>query len=366
MSFFSLANAGVQLLEPYVPGKPTDELERELGIQNIVKLASNENPLGASPKALSAIQSMIHTVNIYPDGNGYRLKKALVEKFGLAIEGITLGNGSNDILELIVRGFVTEKDEVVISQHAFAVYHLASQSVNATIRTVLAKNYGCDLEAMSAAITQKTKVVFLTNPNNPTGTWFSRGDFEAFMQKVPKHILVVLDEAYCEYIDEPSFPNGLAYISQYENLIVTRTFSKIYGLAGLRVGYGVSHAEVANILNRVRQPFNVNQVALHAAEAALSDDAFISQSKALNQSGLRQLEAGLHALGFSYIPSLGNFICFDVKHPAMPLYQALLRKGVIVRPVANYQLPTFLRVTVGTTAQNQFFLEALAAVMVAY
>jgi len=363
MSFFSLANQGVQLLEPYTPGKPIDELERELGIQNIVKLASNENPLGVSPKALAAMQSMINAVNIYPDGNGYRLKKALVEKFGVNIEGITLGNGSNDILELVVRGFVSEKDEVVISQHAFAVYHLASQSVNATIHTVPAKNYGCDLDAMRDAITQKTKVVFLTNPNNPTGTWFSQGDFERFMEKAPKNVLVVLDEAYCEYIDEPSFPNGLDYISHYENLIVTRTFSKIYGLAGLRVGYSVSHAEVANILNRVRQPFNVNQVALHAAVAALGDDAFVSQSKTSNIAGLRQLEAGFRALNLSYIPSLGNFICFDLKQPGLPIYQALLYKGVIVRPVANYQLPTFLRVTVGTTSQNQLFLEALASVI---
>ncbi len=363
MTFISLANVGVRLLSPYLPGKPVEELERELGIKNIIKLASNENPLGSSPRAIDAACNALSQVHLYPDGNGYALKQALAKKFGFSALGITLGNGSNDVLELMVRGFVCEADEVIISQHAFAVYYLASQSVNASIKIIPAKNYGCDLLKMAQAVTSKTKIIFLTNPNNPTGTWFSRADFEQFMSVVPECVLVVLDEAYCEYIDEPTFPCGFDYLSRYQNLIVTRTFSKIYGLSGLRVGYGVSHPDMADILNRVRQPFNVNHLALVAATEALNDEAFLLESKRANQRGMKQIEQGLTKLGLNFIPSLGNFICFNLNKQAMPIYNALLKKGIIVRPVANYELPNFLRVTIGTEKQNEIFLQKLEQVL---
>lgn len=361
--FIALANSGVQKLSPYQTGKPIDELKRELGLDDIIKLASNENPLGCSPRAVEAITAELMQIGRYPDGNGFNLKQAIQQKFGFELNQMTLGNGSNDILELVARAYIAEGESAVYSQHAFAVYPLAVQAVGGIGIEVPAKNYGHDLVAMAAAITANTKVVFIANPNNPTGTWFSRGEFEAFMVQVPEQVLVVLDEAYVEYVTDAGFINGFDYIARYPNLIVSRTFSKAYGLASLRVGYAIASPDVTNVLNRVRQPFNVNSFALAAATASLADEGFVAQSCELNSAGMKQLEAGLTALGLAYIPSKANFIAFDCGRPGVPVFQALLQKGVIVRPVANYGMPNFLRVSIGLESENARFLEALRLVL---
>ncbi len=361
--FFALANPGVQKLSPYQPGKPIDELKRELGLNDIVKLASNENPLGCSPLALQAIQDELSQIGRYPDGNGFVLKQAIRDKFGFDTARITLGNGSNDILELVARAFINPGEKAVFSQHAFAVYPLAVMAVNGIGVEVPARDFGHDLDAMAAAITPDTKVVFIANPNNPTGTWFSREAFETFMTRVAAGVLVVLDEAYVEYVTESGVLNGFDYVDRFPNLLVSRTFSKAYGLASLRVGYAIAHPDVTNILNRVRQPFNVNSFALAAAAASLRDDDFVVRSRDLNASGMRQLERGLKDLGLDFIPSRANFIAFDVQKPAMAVFQTLLREGVIVRPIANYGMPTWLRVSIGLESENARFLEALKKVL---
>jgi histidinol-phosphate aminotransferase len=371
-NYIDLAAPGVKGLKPYQPGKPIDELQRELGIKEVVKLASNENPLGPSPRAIEAIQKQLTETSRYPDGNGFVLKQALAAHLGVDTMQITPGNGSNDVLELIARAFATSGDEIIFSQYAFAVYPLATQAVNAKAVTVAAKNWGHDLDAMAEAITGATKVVFIANPNNPTGTWMSQKQLENFLQKVPGKVLVVLDEAYFEYASDArmgvaDYPDGVQLLSRYPNLIVTRTFSKAYGLAGLRVGYSVSHEGIADLLNRVRQPFNVNHLGMVAATAALNDKEHLQKSLQLNYEGLKQLQNGLEALGLAYIPSCGNFLSVEVSgkngESAAGIYDALLREGVIVRPVANYQMPDHLRVTVGLPDENERFLAALAKVM---
>lgn len=361
--FKTLANPGVQALSPYQPGKPIDELKRELGLTDIIKLASNENPLGASPLAQAAVKAALAELAIYPDGNGFVLKAALQKHFGFAPERLTLGNGSNDILELVGRAFLREGDEAVYSQHAFAVYPLVVQAVGAKGIEVPARNWGHDLPAMAAAITPRTRVVFIANPNNPTGTWFEQAAFEAFMAQVPEQVLVVLDEAYVEYVTQPSALNGFDFLGRYPNLLVSRTFSKAYGLAALRVGYAVASEDITNILNRVRQPFNVNSLALVAAAAALDDTDFVARSRALNAEGMRQLEAGLMRMGLGVIPSRGNFLAFDLGRPGLPVFDALLRRGVIVRPITSYGMPTHLRVTIGLPAENDRFLSTLQQVL---
>ena len=361
--YIALAAQGVQGLSPYVPGKPVEELERELGITNIIKLASNENPLGPSPKVLAAVEKVKADLTRYPDGNGFVLKQALSRHLDVAQDTITLGNGSNDILEIIARAYLEPGDEAIYSQYAFAVYPISVQAVGATALVTQAVNYGHDLDAMAAAVTAKTKLIFIANPNNPTGTWFGQPQWEAFMAKVPENVLVVLDEAYIEYVEDADALDGLRYIDRYPNLIVSRTFSKAYGLAGLRVGYCISHPQVANVLNRVRQPFNVDSFALAAATAALDDMDYLQCSRQNNRDGMRLLEDGFRKLGLDYIPSAGNFITVHFGRDAAPLYQALLREGVIVRPVANYGMPESLRVSIGLPAENRRFLEALAKVL---
>lgn len=358
-----LAVAGVQKLHPYQPGKPIEELERELGVQNSVKLASNENPLGPSALALAAAAESLKHIALYPDAMGFKLKARLSECYDIAASQITLGNGSNDLLELIARVFVNPGDEVVYSQYAFIVYPLVAQAVGAKSIEVPALNYGHDLVAMAAAVTAKTKLVFLANPNNPTGTAFNRDDLNLFLHSVSPQTLVVLDEAYTEYVSDPQIPNGMELLAQYPNLILTRTFSKAWGLAGLRVGFAVASTEITDLLNRVRQPFNVNIPALAAAEAVLQDNDYLRRSVELNQAGLNQLCEGLTAMGVEYIPSFGNFVAIDLKQSAMPVYEALLRKGIIVRPVGIYKLPNHLRVSVGTQAENERFLVALHEVI---
>ncbi|OWL91350.1 histidinol-phosphate transaminase [Halopseudomonas aestusnigri] len=363
--FLSLARPGVQKLSPYVPGKPVEELAREFGLrpQDIVKLASNENPLGPSPAVREAIAAALPELTRYPDGNGFALKQALAAKSGVNTAGITLGNGSNDILELVARAFVGPEHEVVFSDHAFAVYPIVTQAVGAKAVSVPAKDWGHDLDAMAAAITPSTRVVFIANPNNPTGTWIERDALEAFLDRVPENVIVVLDEAYTEYVETDDVPNGVDYLGRYSNLLVSRTFSKAYGLAALRVGYGLSHPAIADALNRVRQPFNVNSLALAAALAALEDEAYLIESRRINRIGMQQLEEGCAALGLSWIPSRGNFLAIDLGREAAPVFQGLLREGVIVRPVANYGMSNYLRVTVGLPAENQRFLDALKQVL---
>ena len=359
----NLAVSGVQKLIPYTPGKPIDELERELGLSEIVKLASNENPLGPGDKALVAIQNTVADLSRYPDGNGFALKQALAEKLGVSIGQITLGNGSNEILELLARTFLTPELEVVFSQHAFAVYPLVTQAVGATARVIPALNYGHDLTAMLAQVNDKTRLVFIANPNNPTGTLLTAAELEGFISQLPETVVCVLDEAYFEFIAADVRCNSIGWLNKYPNLIITRTFSKAYGLAGLRVGYSISSAEMADLLNRVRQPFNNNMLALAAAEAALSDADYLAQTIMLNNQGMQQLTQAFSALNLRWIPSAGNFVSVDLQQDALPIYQALLEKGVIVRPVANYEMPTYLRISIGTTHENQLFIDALINIL---
>ncbi len=363
--FLSLALPGVQKLSPYVPGKPVEELAREFGLraEDIVKLASNENPLGPSPQALEAIRGAFDELTRYPDGNGFLLKQALADRLGVSTSMITLGNGSNDILELITRAFVSPQHEVVFSEHAFAVYPIVTQAVGARPVVVPARDWGHDLDAMAAAITPATRLVFIANPNNPTGTWIERPALERFLAKVPEDVIVVLDEAYTEYVETGDVPNGLDYLTQYPNLLVSRTFSKAYGLAALRVGYGICQPAIADAMNRVRQPFNVNSLAQAAALATLEDEAYLAESRRINREGMAQLEAGFTSLGLSWIFSRGNFIAVDLGREAAPVFQGLLRQGVIVRPVANYGMPHHLRVSIGLPEENQRFLEVLGQVM---
>jgi histidinol-phosphate aminotransferase len=364
-----LATPGVQGLQPYAPGKPLSELEREYGIRNAVKLASNENPLGPSPAVLEALRAEFDNLARYPDGNGFALKAALSGKLGVDPGCITLGNGSNDVLELVARAFLTPQSSAVFSAHAFAVYPIVTQAIGAHGRVVPAHDgsrgprFGHDLEAMLKAISHDTRVVFVANPNNPTGTWADRSSLRHFVERVPESVIVVIDEAYFEYVEDADYPNAVHWVREFPNLLVTRTFSKAYGLAALRVGYGISQSAVADILNRVRQPFNVNSFSQAAAVAALQDITHLAESVRINRDGMRQLEQGLDALKLEYIPSVGNFISVAVGRDPDRVYEALLREGVIVRPVDNYGMPGYLRVSIGLPEENQRFLEALKQVL---
>jgi histidinol-phosphate aminotransferase len=356
---YNLAVAGVQQLIPYKVGKPIEELGRELGLTRIIKLASNENPLGPGKKALAAIQAALPALALYPDGSGFMLKQALAKKYAVDVSQITLGNGSNEILELVARAFLTPELEVVFSQHAFAVYPIVTQAVGATAVVAPALNYGHDLDAMLHSVTKKTRLVFIANPNNPTGTLLSQVSLERFISALPDTCVCVLDEAYFEFVSRAESINSIDWLKKFPNLLITRTFSKAYGLAGLRVGYGLSSPQLADILNRVRQPFNNNTLALAAAEAALADDEHLQQTITVNALGMQQLTYGFKNLGLEWIPSAGNFVSVDLKQAGQPVYEALLRKGVIVRPVGVYELPNHLRISIGTAAENEVFLQAL-------
>lgn len=366
---YALALDGVRKLTPYQPGKPVSELERELGLSSVVKLASNENPLGPSPRSLAAMQQCLSSVGEYPDGNGFRLKAALAERYDLATAQITLGNGSNDLLELIARAFLRPGLKSVFSEHAFAVYPLATIATGAECKPVPAlamdnaMPMGHDLDAMAAALSADVRVVFVANPNNPTGTWVEQEPLRTFLKSVPEDCLVVLDEAYTEYVAPDRFDSPSELLAQFPNLIITRTFSKAWGLAGLRVGYGMSSPEIADLLNRVRQPFNVNSVALAAAEAALGDDDHILQSRALNDAGMAQWQKACGEMGLAYLPSLGNFIAMNLQRDGQQVFDSLLRKGVITRPVGAYGMPEWLRISIGTEEQNQTAIKALQEVL---
>ncbi len=355
----------VRAISPYQPGKPIAELAREMGIAeaDIIKLASNENPLGMSPKAKVAAAAAMNDLHIYPDGNGFLLKQALSERYGVGADQVVLGNGSNDVLELIGKVFLAPGAAAVFSKHAFAVYPLVTLATGATCIEVPAKDYGNDLDAMLAAITPQTRMVFIANPNNPTGTFLPGAAIHAFLKKVPAEVVVVLDEAYNEYLPPALRADSVAWLKEFPNLVITRTFSKIYGLAGLRVGFSLSSPVLADLMNRVRQPFNVNNIALAAAVAALGDDDFVAASYESNRRGAEQIVAGLDKLGLSYIPVHGNFVTFkvgDVPTAGGEVNGKLLKQGVIVRPIAGYGMPEWLRVTIGTEQENARFLEALA------
>jgi len=360
-----LALPGVCGLRAYEPGKPIDELERELGLTNIIKLASNENPLGVSKKVVDAISAALPELARYPDGNGFALKKILANKHGITTEQVTLGNGSNDILELLTRAFVSPDNEVVFSEHAFAVYPIVTQAVGAKAVVVPAKDWGNDLDAMLQAITDKTRVVFVANPNNPTGTCLGKKALKHFVERVPEHVLVVIDEAYFEYAQDlyPDYESAEHYLSECPNLIVTRTFSKAYGLASLRIGYSLSSSEIADFLNRVRQPFNVNSLAMAAASAILTDEQYLIDSLAMNKKGIEQYHQACIELGLEWIPTAANFISINVKQNGRDVFDKLLHHGIIVRPVDNYGMPDFVRITVGSVAENQRCIEALAEVL---
>lgn len=368
----------VQAISPYVIGKPIDEVAREFGLTDILKLASNENPLGASPLAQRALGDL-SDLHIYPDGGGFALKSAIAQAFSLAPAGIILGNGSNDLLELAARAYLAPGRNAVFSAYAFAVYALATQATGASAKIVPAlpathhsMHYGADLTAMAAAIDEQTAVVFLANPNNPTGTWVDEAQLRTFLHAVPPRVLVVLDEAYSEYVDpnwiaDGRFPDGLALAREFPNVLVTRTFSKIYGLAALRVGFAAGSPAVIAMLDRVRQPFNVNSLALKAAEAALADEGFIAQSRTINAAGLAFMQAALAQRHLEVIPSLANFITVAVGFPAGKVFHALLKEGVIIRPLGGQAdtggLSCHIRITIGTQAQNERVLAALDRVL---
>ena len=358
MSLSDQALPYVRAISPYQPGKPITELAREMGlpVERIVKLASNENPLGMSPKARKAVEAAIAGIERYPDQ--FDLIRALAGHCGVDMGQVVLGNGSNDVLDLAARTFLAPRRSAVFSRHAFAVYPLATLSAGAEPIAAPARNHGHDLQAMGAAIRPDTRIVWIANPNNPTGNFLPYAEVRAFLEGLPGDVVVVLDEAYNEYLPPAERQDTAAWLKDFPNLIITRTFSKIYGLAGLRVGYALASAEVADLMNRVRQPFNVNNLALAAAVAALDDHLFVAESYRLNQQGMAQIVGGLKRLGLEHIPSHGNFVTFRAGDAAA-VNQKLLQQGVIVRPIAGYGLPEWLRVTIGTEPENARFLEAL-------
>jgi histidinol-phosphate aminotransferase len=365
MDLTQLAPANIRSIAPYAPGKPISDVARELGMAeaDIIKLASNENPLGPSPKALAAIQAALSDLALYPDGGGFALKAAICRRFGVRPEQIILGNGSNDVLELAARTFLQPGDSAIYSQHAFAVYPLVTQAVGATGIEVPAKDFGNDLDGMLAAIRPDTKLVFLANPNNPTGTFVPGGALHAFLKRVPARVLVLVDEAYGEYLDGADAYNSVPWLAEFPNLILSRTLSKAFGLAGLRIGFGFAAPELIDLMNRVRQPFNVNHLAMVAAVAALADDEFIEKSRKLNSAGVAFLRAAFDERGIAHLPAYGNFVTFKLGANAGKVFEFLLKRGVIVRPIAGYGLPDWLRVTIGTQAQNERFLTALDAAL---
>ncbi len=356
--------AHVKAIAPYRPGKPISEVAREYGLQadRIVKLASNENPLGMPASARAAIQAVLDDLGRYPDSNCFDLKAAISARYDVPVDWITLGNGSNDLLELAARAFCATGQSIVYSQYSFTVYALSTQAVGARAIEVPAVRYGHDLDAMARAIAADTRVVFIANPNNPTGTFVTGQQLQAFLEKVPAHVAVVLDEAYTEYLPPQDRYDALQWIRRYPNLIVSRTLSKAYGLAGLRVGFMVAPTPLTDLMNRIRQPFNVNTLAQAAAIAALGDAEFLERSFRLNREGLEQLERGFAELGLEFVPSSGNFVLVRVGRADI-VNEMLLRAGIIVRPVGNYELPEWLRVTVGLPEENAAFLAALPAAL---
>jgi histidinol-phosphate aminotransferase len=350
----------IRTLTPYPPGKPIEEVERELGISGSIKLASNENPLGPSPKAMAAVADALRAVHLYPDGSAFYLRRRLADRHDVSPDDILVGNGSNEIIELIVRTFLRPRDEAVMADQAFVIYRMVVQAVAATPRVIPLRNFTHDLEAMAEAVTPRTRLIFLANPNNPTGTIFRRTAWEAFLRGLPpRQLLVVADDAYADYVEDPEYPDTIALRGDGNVPVVTlRTFSKLYGLAGLRIGYAVAPAPVIEAMQRIRQPFNVNALALVGALAALEDVEHVQRTLAVNREGMRVLTEAFRRLELPFVPSAANFILVRVGQ-GLAVYEALLRQGVIVRPMDGYGLPEYLRVTIGLPEENARFIEAL-------
>ncbi len=359
-----LVSHHIETLAPYVPGKPIEETEREYGITGVIKLASNENPLGPSPLALEAIESAARKVHLYPDGASYYLVRRLAQYLGRPPEEIFVGHGSNEIIELVIRTFTTPDEEALLCKGSFLMYKVALQSHGRTfVEVPMREGYRYDLPAMAERISDKTRLIFLANPDNPTGTAFSRAELEAFLAKVPREVLVVLDEAYFEYVDWAEYPDGISYVSKLPNLIVLRTFSKIYGLAGVRLGYGIMQPHLTKYLNRTRMPFNLTSVAQAAGIAALDDVEHVRSTRSHTLGGLRYLEDELRRLQVTVPKSYANFIFADFGRPAGPIYEALLRKGIITRPIPAYGFPNALRISVGLRAHNERLVSALREIL---
>jgi len=351
----------IKSITPYVPGKPIEELERELGISGSIKLASNENPLGPSPKAIAAIKKAVEGLNRYPDGSGFYLSQALAKKYGVDLNQIILGNGSNELIELVVRTFVQPGDEIISADPSFMVYKLVTQAAGGTIVIVTCKDMRHDLDEMTERITPKTRIVFIANPNNPTGTMNSQAEMDRFMERVPDHVIVAVDEAYFEYVTHADYPDSLDYLKEGRNVLALRTFSKIYGLAGLRLGYGITTSEIAELMNKVRQPFNTNSLAQAGALAALADRKHVEKSIAINNEGKQFLYQNFQRLGVAYIPTEANFIMFETRLDGKELYATLLKQGVIIRPMGGNRL----RVTIGLPEENARFVRELEKIVVA-
>jgi histidinol-phosphate aminotransferase len=359
----SLANTHILGIAPYEPGKPIEELERELGIHDAIKLASNENPLPASERVQKAITAAVTHLNRYPDGSGFYLRQALAKKHGLTPDHLVLGNGSNELIELLVRAFLRPGDEAVVPHPSFVVYPMIVQAAGGIRVMVMLKDYKLDLDAMARAITPMTKLVFIANPNNPTATMVTADEVEAFMHKVPERTIVVFDEAYIEFALGPDFPDSLAYVKQGRKVVVLRTFSKAASLAGLRVGYGIADPDAISLMNRIRQPFNVNSLAQAAALAALEDESHVLECVRMIEAGRHYLYDEFKALGLKYVPARANFILVDVGRSAADIYQKLLLQGVIVRPLTSFGMESALRVTVGTPEENRRLIKALKTVL---
>jgi len=349
----------IKSISPYVPGKPIEEVERELGITGTIKLASNENPLGPSPKAIAAVKKVLDGLNRYPDGSGFYLSGALAKKYGVDPGQVILGNGSNELIELVVRTFVQAGDEIVSADPSFVVYKMITQAAGGTNVVVPCKDSRHDLDAMAERISPKTKIVFIANPNNPTGTMNTRAEMDRFLARVPDHVIVAVDEAYFEYVTHADYPDSLDYLKEGRNILALRTFSKIYGLAGLRIGYGITTAEIAELMNKVRQPFNTNSLAQVAALAALSDRKHVEKSVAVNNEGKQFLYQSFRQFGISYIPTEANFIMFETAQDAKDVFNALMKQGVIVRPMG----PKRLRVTIGLPEENKRFVAELEKIV---
>ena len=359
MDIKELVNRGINDLSPYEPGKPIEDLERELGINNAIKLASNENPMGPSPRIFDSIESVLKETHRYPDGNATRLKSTIACKFNVRNEQVTIGNGSNDIIEFVARIFLSKEDSAIYSEHAFAVYPLVVKAVGAKGIEVPAKNFSHDLDQMLESIQDNTKLIFIANPNNPTGSFIEYDQLISFLEKVPENIIVLLDQAYFDYSSFETKDIEFDILNRFPNLIMSRSFSKAYGLAGFRVGFCVSSREIADYLNRVRQPFNANSLALYAAEKALEDQDFIDKCLQLNLEQKEILFEELMSLGYDCLPSRGNFISFDCKQDSREAFNKLLMEGVIVRSLAVYKMPNYLRVSVGLPEENLAFLEKI-------
>ena len=358
---FGVASHILQI-DPYKPGKPEDELARELGLSRVFKMASNENCLGPSPLAVEAMKAAVEKTHRYPDGSGYALRQELSRKLKMPFPQIIPGNGSTDLVEIIAHTYLQPGDNCITADQTFVMYRIAAISVNAKCITIPVRNFSYDLDAMLGAINSRTRVIYIANPNNPTGTMIPRREFEAFLREVPPDVLVIHDEAYCEYVERTDYPNGLEYIDKHPNLVVLRTFSKIYGLAGIRIGYGISCEEIILNLNRVRSPFNTSSVAQAAAIAAINDNEHIRRSREHNRTERKFLETELLARNIPYVPSVTNFVLLNVPD-CMRIYDALLHHGVIVRPMKSFNNQEGIRVTVGRHEENVAFLAALEKVL---